>query len=106
MSELEPSTTASPSRLVARVSELKILMAEDNAVNQKLAMLLFKKLGLAPTIVATGVEAVKAATGTTFDLIFMDVYMPEMDGLEATRILKDKLGERVPIHYCPERPVL
>ena len=71
-------------------------MAEDNLVNQKLASLLFKKLGVEPDIVPTGSDAVSKVMANTYDLVFMDVYMPEMDGTEATRIIKEELAEQSP----------
>ncbi len=77
-------------------SEINILLAEDNAVNQKLATFLFKKLGLPIRIVATGKEAVEEALKNDYDLIFMDIQMPEMDGIEATRLLKRTLGSNCP----------
>ena len=79
-----------------KLSTLKVLLAEDNLVNQKLASLLFKKLGLVPDIVPTGTEAVSRVMEDSYDLVFMDVYMPEMDGTEATRILKAELGADCP----------
>jgi CheY-like chemotaxis protein/HPt (histidine-containing phosphotransfer) domain-containing protein len=64
---------------------LNILVAEDNDINQKLISRLLKKFGYAPTIVADGRQAVDAALQGGFDIILMDVNMPTLDGLEATR---------------------
>jgi CheY-like chemotaxis protein len=64
---------------------LRILLAEDNAVNQKLALRLFSQMGYRVDIAANGLEAIQAIERQTYDVIFMDVQMPEMDGLEATR---------------------
>ena len=66
---------------------LRVLLAEDNAVNQKLAVRLLQQLGITPTVVNNGSLAVSEAESGKFDLILMDVQMPEMDGLEATRII-------------------
>ncbi|RYZ66950.1 MAG: response regulator [Proteobacteria bacterium] len=64
---------------------LRILVAEDNAMNQKLAKLLFGKMGYDPDFVGDGREAVLAVSRQTYDVVFMDVLMPVMDGLDATR---------------------
>lgn len=65
-------------------------------VNQKLASLLFKKFGLVPDIVPNGSLAVARVKEQSFDVVFMDVHMPEMNGTEATRILKTDLGDDCP----------
>jgi signal transduction histidine kinase/DNA-binding response OmpR family regulator len=70
---------------------LRILLAEDNVVNQRMAQLLLERLSQTADIVSNGVEAVKAAAQLHYDLILMDVLMPEMDGLDATREIRAKL---------------
>ncbi len=67
---------------------LKILVADDNVVNQKLIQRMLQKFGHQATVVANGEEALRAGARECFDLILMDVQMPVMDGLEATRILR------------------
>ena len=64
---------------------LRVLIAEDNMVNQKVAQLLFAKLGYQPDMVANGQEAIDAVERQIYDVVFMDVQMPVMDGLRATR---------------------
>jgi two-component system sensor histidine kinase/response regulator len=79
---------------------LKVLLAEDNAVNQKLAKALLEKRGHTVTIAANGREALQALQQSHFDLVLMDVQMPEMDGIEATkaiRVREEKTGEHQPI---------
>jgi CheY-like chemotaxis protein len=74
----------------------RILVAEDIVVNQKIVRAMLTKVGLEVEIANDGVEAVQMATNNNYDLIFMDIQMPNMNGMEATSILKDK-GLRVPI---------
>jgi GAF domain-containing protein/CheY-like chemotaxis protein len=67
---------------------LRILLAEDNAVNQKLALRLLEQMGYRADIASNGIEAVESIERQTYDVILMDVQMPELDGLDATREIR------------------
>jgi CheY-like chemotaxis protein/anti-sigma regulatory factor (Ser/Thr protein kinase) len=79
---------------------LRILVAEDNAINQKLAVALLRKMGHEATLAGNGREAIELWGSGSFDMILMDVQMPEMDGTEATahiRAMEKQSGQHIPI---------
>lgn len=84
---------------LAETYPVRILIAEDNQINQKLAQNIFEGLGYRPVIVSNGQEVIDQMRRQVFDIIFMDVQMPELDGLEATRFIINKMN-------LPQRPVI
>lgn len=73
---------------IEEIKGSKVLLAEDNEINQQVATELLEKAGLTVKIANNGKEAIKAIEGSEFDLVFMDVQMPEMGGLEATGCIR------------------
>jgi two-component system, sensor histidine kinase and response regulator len=104
---LKPASTTQPplsaqahNAFVTSARSLKILLVEDNLINREVADRMLKKMGHAVTPATNGKEAVSLQEEGDFDLILMDVEMPEMDGVEATKIIREKESgtlRRIPI---------
>jgi signal transduction histidine kinase/ActR/RegA family two-component response regulator len=83
----------------SQAKQFRLLLVEDNHINQKVALAMLKNLGYHADVARNGREAVEAVTSRHYDLVFMDCLMPEVDGFEATRLLRARDGDcaRVPI---------
>jgi signal transduction histidine kinase/CheY-like chemotaxis protein len=89
-----PSVATQP--LMAITHPLRVLLAEDNFINQKVARALLNRFGYRADLAANGVEAVDAVLRQPYDLVLLDIQMPEMDGLEACAVMRRKLPGRCP----------
>ena len=97
--ELKPKIVTQYSVREDMKHSARILLAEDNLINQKLAKMMLTKAGYQVEVANNGQEAVEKYTTSSedFDLIFMDVQMPEMDGIEATQAIREKGFDTIPI---------
>ena len=91
--QIRPLVTRYTLKETQRLSRDKILVVDDHAINQQLIVLLLERLGYGSDVVTTGREAVKAVATGSYALVLMDCQMPEMDGFEATRIIREAESE-------------
>jgi signal transduction histidine kinase/CheY-like chemotaxis protein len=76
---------------------LRILLAEDNHINQKVGLALLARLGYRADVAANGLEALESVMRQPYDLVLLDIQMPEMDGIEAAQEMRKKLNDRCPM---------
>ncbi len=86
---------------IPRQNGIRVLLAEDNAVNQKLGMRLLEKMGHSITLVCNGLEVLEVTEREHFDLILMDIQMPEMDGLQATQKIRQREADSATNGHIP-----
>lgn len=85
----QPPPVPRPAQAILDHSERRVLVAEDDVVNQKVVVRMLGRIGIEPTVVENGREAVEAVRTGAFDTVLMDVEMPVMDGLRAVRLIRD-----------------
>lgn len=90
---VEPASENLHTTSSVQLSELNILLAEDNLINQKLAVTLLEKEGCKVTVAVNGIEALDVLAAQDFDLVLMDVQMPLMGGMEATQSIRQREGQ-------------
>lgn len=90
-----PIISSTFDKALGQKTPLKILLAEDNLINQKMALLILSKMGYRADLAANGLEVIDALMRQKYDVVLMDVQMPEMDGLAATKFILKQWPQRI-----------
>jgi signal transduction histidine kinase/CheY-like chemotaxis protein len=96
---LEIADTKSDSTMATRHS-LRILLAEDNSVNQQVGLLMLSRLGYHADLARDGQQVLHAVEKTQYDLILMDIQMPNMNGIDAARLIREKMDGKCPVIFA------
>jgi CheY-like chemotaxis protein len=96
----QPMRKANDQKLDAELAgknPLRIMLAEDNPINQKVGLLMLSRLGYTANTVVNGKRVLEALDKSTYDIILMDIQMPEMNGIDATRLIHETYGDKRPV---------
>jgi CheY-like chemotaxis protein len=85
---------------MAETHPLRILLAEDHVVNQKVQLLMLSRLGYVADLAVNGLRAVEAVAKAEYDVVLMDIQMPEMNGIDAIRLIREKTGAHRPTIFA------